>query len=87
MTGIPTSVKRRFPDEILYTTSEAAKEVGRSADTLRRWDRTDGPSPSRLEPMGKTMVRLYTLEDITTMREYGKTQRPGRKTDGETRTK
>lgn len=72
-------VSNEFPEETLYTISEAAEAVGRSVQTLRRWERNGDFTPSRTAKMGTINVRLYTPEDIKALREFAATQRPGRK--------
>ncbi len=70
-------VRRYFPDEVLYTVSEAAAEVGKSVDTLRRW-RKAGVGPSKEVKLGKNTMGLYTVEDIQRLRAYGETVKLGR---------
>lgn len=73
-------VRRYFPDEVLYTISEAADEVGRSVDTLRRW-RKQFPEggPSKEAKLGKNTIGLYTVDDITMLRQYASTVKRGPK--------
>ena len=65
-----------------YLVSEAATLIGKSADTLRRWDKQGILHPSEKEKFGKTTVRLYTPDDIKRGQEIARTLRPGRKRTG-----
>lgn len=47
-----------------YSLSEAAEILGKSKETLRRWDR-DGKLPASREPISE--YRLYKKEDITSL--------------------
>lgn len=78
--GGSNSIGRAVP-EGWYTTAEAAKMVGRSQDTVKRWRQGDTPlfMPSRQVQMGRLTVYLYSADDITQMRLLAKTLRPGRK--------
>jgi hypothetical protein len=51
-----------------YTRAEAARMVGRDADTLKRWAKTGVYRPSDKRPFGKVMVGLYTDDDIKAMK-------------------
>lgn len=62
-----------------YTTSQAAEQVGRHEDTLKRW-RDDGTfQPSEEATFGSTRVWLYTKEDLEAMRKIARDMKPGRK--------
>lgn len=64
-------------DPARYTTAQAARLVGRSTDTLKRW-REDGVYvPSEHCNFGKVKVILYTDEDIVAMRKIADSLRPG----------
>lgn len=71
-------VSRMQTDEVLYTSSEAAAEVGVSKDTLSRWGKTYGLKPSKGLKFGKNTVGLYTVEDILALKEHKKTRKLGR---------
>lgn len=62
-----------------YTRTEAAKLVGRSVDTLKRWHHQELTIPSECMQAGKLRVWLYTAEDMDHLKEIAATQRPGRK--------
>lgn len=62
------SIGRNVP-EGWHTTAEAAKAVGRSADTLRRWRDADIFVPSGIMHYKALGVHLYSDEDIEKMKE------------------
>jgi len=62
-----------------YTIAQAARLVGRDADTLRRWRRLRIYAPSESRQFGHLEVVLYTDDDIRAMRRIAKQIRPGRK--------
>lgn len=62
-----------------YTTSQAAEEVGRHPDTLKRWRDSGVGVPSEQATFGTTVVWLYTREDIEKLRKTARTMKPGRK--------
>lgn len=64
-----------------YTTAQAAALVGRSADTIRRWQKSGIYVPKHSKKFGKIEVRLYDDKDIAVMRKITKTIHPGPKTD------
>jgi DNA-binding transcriptional MerR regulator len=74
--GIMGQVRRMVPTR--YTITEAAKKVGRSTDTLRRWQEDGTFSPDDSVQMGKLKVRLYTDADIERLRKIAKAKKPGR---------
>jgi DNA-binding transcriptional MerR regulator len=76
--GKGDSISSTVPDG-WYTCSGAARKVGRSADTLRRWHREGWCRPSGWKMNGDLKVWLYSEEDIAEMRKLIKTARPGRK--------
>jgi len=55
-----------------YTRSQAALLVGRDVDTLKRWHREGIYSPSDARRFGKTVVGLYTDDDIAEMKRIAK---------------
>lgn len=63
----------------VYTVAEASELVGRSINTLKRWQRTGGPQPSTNMTLGKLLVWLYTEDDLDICRQYGMNQRTGPK--------
>src|SRR3954464_1577481 len=62
-----------------YTIAQAARLVGKDADTLRRWRRLRIYVPSESRQFGHLLVALYTDDDIRAMRKIAKEIRPGRK--------
>lgn len=75
--GIGTKVRAMSPPR--FTTTEAARLVGRSEDTLVRWRKDEVYVPKEKRSFGNVDVWLYTEDDILAMKEIGKTLRPGRK--------
>lgn len=71
------------PDK-LYTRAKAARLVGRSPDTLKRWHKSGIATPSARMRAGELLVWLYTDKDIEHLRRVASTQRPGRKPKGVT---
>lgn len=65
--------------ENMYTRSMAAEEVGRSVDTLKRWQHHGLAVPSEHMKAGKLTVWLYTAEDLRNLKDIAANQRPGRK--------
>lgn len=74
---IDEQVRQMHPPR--YTTAQAAPLVGRDVDTLRRWKRKGVFRPSERRPFGRTMVDLYTNEDIEAMRQIAKEIKPGKR--------
>lgn len=74
---INEAVRQMHPPR--YTVKQAAQMIGRDADTLRRWKRSGTLIPSDHEKFGKTVVPLYTDDDIKVGREIAKSIKPGRK--------
>lgn len=64
-----------------YTIAEAAKEVGRAPDTVRRWVRDGVVKPRRVQ-CGQHSVSVFTLTEIREMKKIAKTIKPGRKPVG-----
>ena len=62
-----------------YTVSQAAAEIGRDVDTLKRWKRQGIYAPSDQRDFGLLTVDLYTSDDIKAMRKIAKEMKPGRK--------
>lgn len=75
------SIGKLTPDN-LHTRKQAAHLVGRSVDTLKRWQKIGACVPSESMKAGSITVWLYTDEDIRKLIERAKTQRPGRKKKG-----
>lgn len=71
-------VERSFKGEYV-TIGQAAKEVGRSTRTLKRW-KAGGKvqAPRNYTEAKGARINLYTPEDIDELRTYAKTTRPGR---------
>jgi DNA-binding transcriptional MerR regulator len=61
----------------LYTTKEAAKEVGVSRTTLQYWIATAKISPPELQVHNRRAARLWTSEEIKQMKLLAKTLKPG----------
>lgn len=76
---INEAVRQMYPPR--YTVQQAAALVGRSVDTLKRWQKTGvyAPSDENAEHFGKLRVPLYTDDDIKKMRQVAREQKPGRK--------
>lgn len=64
---------------VRFTVAQAARAVGRSTDTLKRWRVSGAVVPSDTVTFGQVTVNLYTLEDIQRLKIHAKAQRPGRK--------
>lgn len=61
---------RSLGDEYL-TTQEVADELGLSPNTIRKFAKDpDLRAPSYVAPFGKTVVRLYTPDDMEELRAY-----------------
>lgn len=52
----------------MFLRSEAAALIGRSTDTLKRWEAEGVYVPSDSMQMGKLTVRLYSAADIEAMK-------------------
>lgn len=53
------------------TTQEVADELGLSPNTIRKFAKDpDLKAPSYVAPFGKTVVRLYTPEDLEELRRH-----------------
>lgn len=61
---------RSLGDEY-FTTQEVADELGLSPNTIRKFAKDpDLKAPSYVAPFGKTVVRLYTPEDLEELRGH-----------------
>ena len=61
-----------------YSTSDAAKRIGVSRQTLQSWiDKKSIPTPA-LEKVGRVSIRLWTTADIERARKFKGTLKPGR---------
>lgn len=77
------SIKALVPDG-WYTVSDAAAQVGKSADTLTLWRKGSKKQepvfiPSGHMMVGELKVYLYSESDIEELKQIAKTRRPGRK--------
>lgn len=72
------SLKDGIP-EGWYTTSEAAKKVGRSKDTLTRWRKDNTFNPEGYVLRGDLTVYLYSDADIEEMQALAAGMKAGRK--------
>ncbi len=62
----------------VYSTSEAAKRIGVSRQTIQAWiDRKRIPTP-KLTKVGGVSIRLWTNADIKRARRFKGTTKPGR---------
>ena len=61
-----------------YTEGQAAKMVGRSKDTLRRWRREQKSKASDKRQFGSVTVPLYTDGDIEGLKVLARQTKPGR---------
>lgn len=62
-----------------YTRHKAAQKVGRSIDTLKRWQESGLFKPTHQTAVGGLNVWLYTEADIEAMKTIASEQKPGRK--------
>ena len=69
-------LNREYPG--FLTTDQAAKAVGRSAATLRRWRREDVYTPLKRIKFGNQHLWLYSEVDIQAIRGMLENLRPGR---------
>jgi DNA-binding transcriptional MerR regulator len=70
--------------EGMHVRTDAARLIGRSPDTLKRWHQQGIAIPSECMQAGKLRVWLYTAEDIEHLKEIAASQRPGRKAKAKT---
>lgn len=61
-----------------YTREQAAQQIGRSRDTLRRWQKMGRFVPTQYMNVGKLKVWLYSEADIATLKDIAATVREGR---------
>lgn len=90
----PRRIKRKKPvlngiqqvvPDGYYTRAMAAARVGRSVDTLKRWQETGLYKPRFQMTVGKGLhVWLYSDHDIDAMKEVASMQRSGRKAKSKT---
>ena len=62
-----------------YTKEEAAKLIGVSLSTIKRWKESGQFVPIETRSFGLIVVDLYTPEDIPVLQAIKKTNHPGRK--------
>lgn len=60
-----------------FTIAAAAKEVGRSPDTIRRWIR-EGKVKARSVQCGQQTVSVFTFAEIRELKAFAKTVKIGR---------
>lgn len=60
-----------------YTTSQAARMIGRSEDTVKRWRDEGVFRPAERRDFGDLQVWLYTSEDIKALRKIARKIHPG----------
>lgn len=60
-----------------FTVAAAAKEIGRSPDTIRRWIRT-GKVKARSVKCGEQTVSVFTFAEIRALKDFAKTVKIGR---------
>lgn len=60
-----------------YKRQDAADQVGKSKDTIRRWHREGIYEPSGYMRIGKLTVWLYNERDIAAMKIIAETIKPG----------
>jgi excisionase family DNA binding protein len=61
-----------------YTTSEAARQIGVSRQTLQTWIAAGEINAPKLIGEGKATLRLWTKADIEKIRKFKGALRPGR---------
>lgn len=79
--GMRDMVKRIEGEEEMFLIGEVAKMVGRDKDTIRKWGRNHPELlPSHQLPLGEKgyKVWLWTHEEVVALKEFAKTQKPGR---------
>jgi len=66
----------------IYTTSQAAKQIGVSRQTLQTWIAAGEIRAPKLIGEGKATLRLWTKADIEKARKFKGALRPGRPRKG-----
>lgn len=72
------AIGHSFPDGY-YTRGMAAKMVGRSIDTLKRWHDEGVYVATRQVAYGELLVWAYSDEDIAELKKIAADYKPGRK--------
>jgi hypothetical protein len=70
-------IRAAIPDGY-YTRKMAADLIGRSYDTIKRWEDNGFVKPSGYVRMGMLDVPVYSRTGIETLRKVAKSQKPGR---------
>lgn len=69
-----------------YNVATAARMIGRTPQTVRRWLRyEESPKPSLIVPFSHYDMALFTDEDMVLLREWSEAQKPGRPKTGTSR--
>ena len=78
--GIMTYVRMSStPKDQKYTLTEVARLVGKSPETLVRWEKKYGLQiNSETRQFGETTVRIFTDHDVTKLRSFAAGLRTGR---------
>lgn len=78
------SIRARIPPG-WYTRQMLAEKVGRTKDTIERWERADPPviKPDGYMEFGQLTVWLYSEEAAEEIRRMTNARKPGRKKEGE----
>ena len=76
---MPITRKVREMTPTRYTKEEAARLVGVSLSTIKRWKESALFVPSETRAFGSIVVDLYTPEDIPILQQIKRTNHPGRK--------
>jgi DNA-binding transcriptional MerR regulator len=61
-----------------YTRKQAADEIDRTVETLRRWQQDGTFVPTHYMQCGQLQVNLYSTNDIKTLRKIAATKKRGR---------
>jgi hypothetical protein len=64
---------------VRYTKEEAARLVGVSLSTIKRWKGSKLFVPTETKEFGSIIVDLYTPEDIPVLQAIKRASKPGRK--------
>jgi DNA-binding transcriptional MerR regulator len=62
-----------------YSTSDAAKKIGVSRQTLQAWIETESIPMPQLQKIGRVNIRLWTSGDIVRARKFKGTLKRGPK--------